>query len=102
MAQKPNIPASSSGSKPSAPSAFGNAAKPGSGGATATLRPPTNVAGVVESKAAPTPAQRPAADTAPTHAQIASAAYFRWQRHGGDAASNWAAAERELRAGMKK
>jgi hypothetical protein len=30
--------------------------------------------------------------------EIARAAYFRWQRHGGDPVSNWVEAERELRA----
>ena len=29
--------------------------------------------------------------------EIARAAYFRWQRHGGDPVTNWVEAERELR-----
>lgn len=34
--------------------------------------------------------------------EIATAAYIRWQRFGGDQASNWAEAERELREEMAK
>ncbi|MBL8756841.1 MAG: DUF2934 domain-containing protein [Phycisphaerae bacterium] len=33
-----------------------------------------------------------------TRDDIARAAYFRWQKHGGDELSNWIAAEHELRA----
>ncbi len=38
----------------------------------------------------------------PSYDEIATAAYFRWQRFGGDQASNWAEAERELREEMAK
>jgi Protein of unknown function (DUF2934) len=37
------------------------------------------------------------AKIAPTHEQIAEAAYRRWQSQGGEAKDNWIAAERELR-----
>lgn len=41
--------------------------------------------------------------SAPRHDEIARAAYLRWLREGGDAATNWLAAEAELkgRASLK-
>ena len=46
-------------------------------------------------------ATQPAAATAEprvTQDAIARAAYFRWQKQGGDAYTNWCEAEKELRA----
>lgn len=51
---------------------------------------------------------KPAAGAAPLRSvtisqeAIAQAAYFRWQRFGGDEASNWTLAEQELRDEAKK
>lgn len=57
--------------------------------------------------ASPAPVAATPARTAPsttplpaitiTHDAIAQAAYFRWQRYGGDEATNWKLAEQELR-----
>ena len=37
----------------------------------------------------------------PAHDEIAKAAYLRWLKEGGDAESNWVAAERELTNALK-
>ncbi len=41
-------------------------------------------------------ASRAAPSLAPTHEEIAQAAYLRWRQHGGDPIINWLEAEREL------
>lgn len=45
------------------------------------------------------PEQEGPAGQRPDRALVAEAAYYRWQRDGGDPESNWLAAERELGAG---
>jgi hypothetical protein len=67
---------------------------------------PSPVAGSgIEAKPA---ASKAAAGAAPlpaftiSHEAIAQAAYFRWQRFGGDEATNWRLAEQELRDEAKK
>lgn len=59
---------------------------------TPTPAPTARAPGAVEVKSTPGMPQ-----VTFTHEQIALAAYFRWQRFGGDERTNWVEAERELR-----
>lgn len=45
-----------------------------------------------------TPPASPTTTSKVSHDAIARAAYFRWQKQGGDAYTNWCEAEKELRA----
>lgn len=61
---------------------------------------PAHPAAVKQETPGPAPQDRSnrVIETKPTitREQIALAAYFRWKRQGGDATSNWLAAEQEL------
>lgn len=78
------------------PKAPASEPKPASGleakpGVTSSAAPVTGTA----PRTAPSTTPLPAITI--THEAIAQAAYFRWQRYGGDEATNWKLAEQELR-----
>lgn len=63
------------------------AVRPAMGFTPASSRPATT---------GPRPDSPPAIAVAPTHEEVARAAYLRWRQHGGDPIINWLEAEREL------
>jgi hypothetical protein len=64
---------------------------------------PLPVAGSgIEAKPAAPKVAAPLPSFTISHEAIAQAAYFRWQRFGGDESTNWRLAEQELRDEAKK
>ena len=89
--------------------------QPGSGKNVATATPANTTSNNTKPASSPAAAVLAAANAAAskpapasttevkiTHEMIATAAYLRWQRHGGDPHTNWVEAEKELRAKFRK
>jgi len=92
----PPVPQASSTTKPAPPRIVPTReAAPASPPA---VRPAMGVAPALSKPSMPgaRPDSPPAIAEAPTHEEIARAAYLRWRQHGGDPIINWLEAEREL------